>query len=927
MNPSIGNILARGGDAQFAVLHALGSDQAVRKRLQRGSAPAHHQHLEAIVVIEMDVQRGDDGVEMIVLQFREGLLHMRFVVIIHQRDRAGRIDVAELLLVLHELVGDHVRDRERAVAVAFFPDHFIQLAKQRLAQGNAQPGYTFLLHARIMAYRRAAFNTQDDAGCAAGGRNWAQRQPGIFSSGYCLSITYYEFVIRNTMNQKFVLCIGEFLGGIPATRGKNLKPATLLAAGLLPLLLPQLRAQDTDDAKKKQQAAASALSTPILETEMPEVVVYGRAGDLLGVAATSSEGSIGAEDLKDLPLLRRGELMETVPGLVVTQHSGDGKANQYFLRGFNLDHGTDFAFSIDDIPVNLPTHAHGQGYSDLNFLIPELVESIDYKKGPFYPEVGDFSGAGAANIRLFDTLSQGTFTTELGSYNYVRTLLMDSQKIGAGNLLYAFEYNHYDGPWTTPEHSNRFNGFARYHIVNGDDEVNITAGAYHAQWDSTDQVPQLAIQEGIIGRYGAIDPSDGGNTARYGLSADWTHKDANSTTKLAVYGFYYRLNLFSDFTYALVDPVHGDQFEQVDRRWVAGAQLTRTWDNEWWGKKVENTLGVQMRNDYIPDVGLNHTEDRMVLDVWRKDEVEEFTTGIFAKNEVHWTPWLRSELGLRADLYAVDVNSNVPVNSGNNVDGIVSPKASVIFGPWRKTEFYISAGDGYHSNDARGVTINYDPVTGQPQGKVPLLVRTEGAEAGVRTSAVDGLVSTLSLWYLKSDSELTFDGDSGDTEANGASRRYGIEWANFYKPTPWLTLDADLSLTHARYIQPQESDIGTYGDYIANSIPVVFSSGATVETPMGLFFSARLRYFGSQPIIEDNSVREPASLIFDAKAGYRHNNYEIALEALNLFNSHADDIAYYYTYRLPGQPASGVNGTVIHPAEPFEIRASFTLHF
>ncbi|HEY6476758.1 MAG TPA: TonB-dependent receptor plug domain-containing protein, partial [Polyangia bacterium] len=255
---------------------------------------------------------------------------------------------------------------------------------------------------------------------------------------------------------------------------------------------------------------------------MPEVVVHGRAEDLLGNALSASQGAVGEIDLEDLPLLRRGELLETVPGLVVTQHSGDGKANQYFLRGFNLDHGTDFAFSVDGVPVNLPSHAHGQGYSDLNFLIPELVEEIVFKKGPFYPEVGDFSGAGAANIRLVNTLPEGIANLQVGQFGYARALLAESPTLGPGTLLYAFEYNHYDGPWDVPENSNRYNALLRYHWDRGRDDYTLTASAYWApQWHSTDQVAQRAVDVGLIGRFGAIDPTDGGNTGRAALAFDW----------------------------------------------------------------------------------------------------------------------------------------------------------------------------------------------------------------------------------------------------------------------------------------------------------------------------------------------------------------------------------------------------------------------
>jgi hypothetical protein len=678
-------------------------------------------------------------------------------------------------------------------------------------------------------------------------------------------------------------------------------------------------------------------------TEMPEVVVHGRAEELLGTAPSASQGSVGEADLADLPVLRRGELLEeAVPGMVVTQHSGDGKANQYFLRGFNLDHGTDFAFSIDGIPVNLPSHAHGQGYSDLNFLIPELVDAIDFEKGPFYAEVGDFSGAGAANIRQVSTLPEGIANVQLGQFGYARVLLADSPNLGSGvgpgSLLYALEYNHYDGPWDLPEGSNRGNALLRYHWDHGRDTFNVTGSVYWApEWHATDQVPARAVDDGLIGRFGAIDQTDGGNTGRAALSFDWTRRGDGATTTLLLYGFYYRLNLWSNFSYALDDPANGDQFEQIDRRFVQGGELKRTWQRLWWGKRVENSLGLQVRNDDIPDSGRNHTAARQILQVLLYDQIEEANAGLFGNSQIVWTPWFRSQLGLRGDLFAVDVESNTAANSGTSVAAIVNPKATLVFGPWKKTEIYADVGSGFHSNDARGVTITVDPLTGAAQEKVPLLVRTTGAELGARTSIVPGLVSTLALWYLQSNSELTFSGDSGDTAAKGPSRKYGLEWSNFYKPTGWLTLSADLAFSHARYTDPQQAIDGQSGIYIANSIPLVISAAAVVETPRGIFGGVRLRYFSSQPLIEDDSQREPGSTIVNALCGYRFGRYELSVGILNLFDAKADDIAYYYTSRLPTsltgglgathyEPA-GVNDLHIHPVEPFQVRGSMTVHF
>jgi hypothetical protein len=656
-------------------------------------------------------------------------------------------------------------------------------------------------------------------------------------------------------------------------------------------------------------------------TQLPEVVVRGRAEDILGVAVGASEGAIGGADLKDLPLLRRGEIMETVPGLVVTQHSGDGKANQYFLRGFNLDHGTDFAFSVDDVPVNLPTHAHGQGYSDLNFMIPELVDFIEYRKGPFYSEIGDFSGAGAANVHLVDRLPRGTLNLQGGQFGFLRGLAAASPTVGPGTLLCAFEYNHYDGPWTVHEKSNRFNALLRYHWTTARDQYSLTASVYAApNWYATDQVAQRAIQAGLISRLGTLDSTDGGNSGRGALSFNWLRSNDVGTTTLTMYGFYYRLNLFSNFTYFLDDQVNGDQFEQIDRRLVVGANLKRSWNQTWLGKDVENLVGVQIRNDYIPQSGLDHTASRHLLNVRLDDRIEEFTTGAYGNNQIQWTDWLRTNVGVRADVFAIDVTSNIAGNSGSKTSGILSPKSSLILGPWKKTEFYFNVGAGFHSNDARGVTSTENPTSLAPTAPVPLLVRTKGAEIGGRTSVAPGLVSTLSFWFLQSDSELTYSGDQGDTQSNSASRKYGVEWASFYKPVSWLTFVGDVALTHARFVAAPT------GASIPNSIPVVISAVATVDAPVGFFCSSRLRYFSSQPLAEDNSVREPNSLIIDAKVGYRRDRYEVTIDVLNLLDSKSDDIAYAYASRLPRE-SGGVNDVHLHPVEPFELRAGLSVHY
>lgn len=657
-------------------------------------------------------------------------------------------------------------------------------------------------------------------------------------------------------------------------------------------------------------------------TRMDEVVVFGRAVDLVGTATAASQGSVGYLELDARPFLRRGELLEVIPGVVITQHSGGGKANQYFLRGFNLDHGTDFSITADGMPVNLRSHAHGQGYADLNFIIPEFVEGIDYVKGPFSAAVGDFSAAGAANFHLFATLPQAFVKLEAGAYNFQRLVAGDSLAGSGGVTTLGFEYTHADGPWVLPEDLRRESALARHTWQAGpEQEFSLTALAYHAEWRSTDQVPLRAVKAGVISRFGNIDPTDGGETERYSLSGDWQRRGPDSTTRLNVYALYYRLSLYSDFTYFLDDPVHGDQFNQRDRRGVFGANLAQANGFAWFGRRWETTVGIQLRDDAIGQLDLDHTAQREVVGPIRHDVVQEASAALYAEGVLHWSPWLRFTAGARGDGYFFHDDSDNPLNSGRRTAAIFSPKAGLVLGPWARTELYFNAGLGFHSNDARGTTIRVSPTDGSPVDRDSPLVRSRGLEAGVRTSALPGLVSTVSIWFLDLDSELVFSGDAGDTEASGATRRYGIEWGNYYRLRPWAILDADLALTQARYRHSPGAD------HVANSIGTVVTAGLTLGQPAGWFGAARLRFFGRQPIVEDDSAEEPASTTLNLRTGWRNRQWEVAADVLNALDRRDDDIAYYYTSRLPGEPAAGVADTHFHPAEPRELRVSVTRRF
>ena len=665
-------------------------------------------------------------------------------------------------------------------------------------------------------------------------------------------------------------------------------------------------------------------------TELPEIEVTGKAGHLIGEAVTASQGQTSQKELAERPFLRRGELLESVPGVIITQHSGDGKANQYFLRGFNLDHGTDFSIFMDGQPVNFITHAHGQGYADLNPIIPELIESIDYWKGPYFGQLGDLTTAGAARFRFVDMLPQGIAGITIGEDNFYRGLLADTIDLSSGGkngtgrsgLTYALEYNFYDGPWEMKSDSERANGFLKYFKESGEDTFRITAMAYTGDWNSTDQIPRRAIESGEIDRFGNLDDSLGGNSNRYSLMASWDREHGNGRTHVDAYAGYYDLDLFSNFTYFLSDAVNGDQFEQKDERWYVGGEMRREWD---FGGNNRLTLGLQTRNDFLNDIGLYNTVRRERIHTVREDDVTVNSLGLYATLDYRINDWFRIEPGLRADAFHFDVDSDNPANSGNESDAIVSPKLNLIFGPWNETEFYASGGYGFHSNDARGTTITVDPVTGDLADSVDPLVRTYGGEIGVRTEAIDNVVSTLSFFYLHSDSELLYVGDAGTSEAGPATVRYGVEWSTYWRPVDWLMVDNEMT-----FAEGELQDVGP-DDKIPGAVPFVWSAGVTVGKPEGFFGTLRSRYFSPQPLIEDNSEKSRASWQLNGRLGYRKNDWEISLDCLNILDRKDNDIEYFYPSLLageaPGPDDGGYNDIHLHPSEPRTFRVNLTKRF
>ena len=637
----------------------------------------------------------------------------------------------------------------------------------------------------------------------------------------------------------------------------------------------------------------------------------------------ASATTISGAEVNAQPFSRPGEALEVVPGLIVTQHSGEGKANQYFLRGFNLDHGTDLAIKIDGMPVNMPTHGHGQGYADINFMIPELIQSVNVRKGPYFADVGDFGSAGSLAIDYINRLPKNILETTNGTFGYHRGLAAGSTAVGAGTLLAAVEGVKYNGPWDVADNVRKINGVLRYSQGTATDGFTLSAMAYSNGWNSTDQVAQRAIDQGVIGRFGTLDPTDGGTSSRFSLSGNWAQSSEYGQSKISAYAISSSLRLYNNFTYFLDDPVHGDQFSQMDRRTVYGLDASHAFDVRVGGIETQTRVGLQTRGDDIR-VGLFKTLQRETLSTVREDSVREGNVGLWADTTARWTDWLRTTVGIREDYFTGRVLSDTPQNSGNAQASMTSPKAGIVLGPWYKTVFYGNAGYGLHSNDIRGATITVDPIDKvTPQDRVPLLVRSKGAEIGIRTKAVEGLTSSLAVFVLDFDSELLFVGDAGTTEPSRPSRRVGVEWTNQYQLLPWMRLDFDLAYTRARF-----TDFDPAGDFIPGAPAWVAAGGVTFGGENGWFGAFRGRYFGPRPLIEDDSVRSQASLIFNARAGYKFDNgLRLQLDVLNLFNAKTNQIEYYYLSRLPGEPIGGVADRHVHPAEPLAVRLTLAGRF
>jgi outer membrane receptor protein involved in Fe transport len=748
----------------------------------------------------------------------------------------------------------------------------------------------------------------------------------------------------------------------PAFRRRLLTTAALLlVATAAPLCARAAEAEaDADAAAPSKQVS--------------EVVVTASRQDLLGTADTASQGAITRTEVELRPIFRVGQLYETVPGLVVTIHSGEGKANQYLLRGFNLDHGTDFASFVDAMPVNRPTNAHGQGYSDQNFLIPQIVGGLDYTKGPYYAEIGDFGAVGSTHVKLIDDLPNSVSAT-LGTQR--------DQELYAGGtahfsddmrLWVAGAASHFDGPWSPPENFRKYVAAARLSQGVAADGFSLTAMYYKSDGGLITDQPARAIDAGLIGRFGTLDPTDRSESERFSLSGHFARGGDRWTLNVDSYAIRSRMVLWNNFTHFLFDPVNGDQEEQDEARTTLGLNAVFARSAHIMGIDVEGRVGFQDRYDDI-FIDRRHTASRAVLDYCNialpasptagqlpapadahtdPDQAVAFRAlggactsdtarlndlGLFAEATVHWTDWLRMTVGLREEVYNAHDRSLTTGFSGATSQTLLQPKGSLAIGPFYKTELYVSAGRGFHSEDVRGV-FGTVPGEGQPGllGATPLLAPADGFEVGMRTDLIPKTQVQVAVFREDFRSEQRYVADEGEDTASAPSRRQGIEVSAQFRPVRWLELNTDLAWSQAHY-RASDATLALFdldGTSIANAPSFIGSFGVLVNNIGPWFGGLQWRKLGAYPISDgDSEPQDKGYSEINLSVGYTINErLKAELQVFNLADSHTNSSAYFYQTRVsPGGPAPACDIAQaatcyqIHPTEPRSARFTLTYGF
>lgn len=657
----------------------------------------------------------------------------------------------------------------------------------------------------------------------------------------------------------------------------------------------------------------------------------------------ASRTSIGHRELELRPRMRPGDIVEAVPGLFAVQHAGGGKANQYFLRGFDADHGTDVAFFADGVPINMPSHGHGQGFSDLHFIIPELVTSLDGYKGVYYAALGDFATAGAVNMQLAEKFEESYAQYSIGEYNIMRGLVVESPDLGdTWRAVAAAEFYKDDGPFVNPEDLKRFNLYLKVtHDLSPTSKVWLSWMSYGSSWNGSGQIPARAVcgegeqQYGnpppeaygahCISHFGFIDPSEGGDTQRHGATLGFHTGWKDSDLDLQAYYIRYRFTLYSDFTFFAVDPIHGDEIEQNDDRNIFGIDTKLRRQVRFGGARFTTTLGAQVRVDSI-DNSLWHDERREHLNPVVDAGITESSVAMYVEEEARLNKYVRFIAGGRAQRIDVDVGDHLEdlAQTGDKTSGVQGatlflPKfiAEVSPHPW--FDLYAAYGRGFHSNDARGVVQEQSPAT--------LLTPAVGYETGARFHPLEGLSLEAAAFLLDLQSELVWDGDTGTTEASGQSRRYGVELVGRYHLRNWLYADLEATFTHAEFTG-QVTGGGNAG-VVALAPTRTFTAGVGVKPTFGSwtpFAEIRVKSLAERPASDDGVLIADGFTIFDGEAGVRYRMIELACDVQNLGDATWREVNFATTSRLPWEPAP-VTGVSYSPGWPRTVIGKATVYW
>ena len=653
-----------------------------------------------------------------------------------------------------------------------------------------------------------------------------------------------------------------------------------------------------------------------------EVYVWGQQP-----TSAATEQTRWDKDLELRPSNTPSDVLRVTPGLIIGQHHGGGKADQILFRGFDSDHGTDFAVFIDGIPVNMVSHGHGQGYADLHWLIPESIERVEIYKGPYFVHLGDFATSGAMNIITKRNDKDSTITLSGGSYNTQRYVGVFSPPEGMFLRPYiAGEIYHNDGPFKNPNDYIRYNLLAKFGLLQtADSNLSFLGTFFKTSWNASGEIPARAVRSGAVGRFGSFDPREGGKSERQNLSLIYNYTDGNQSFNAQTWASWYKLQLWSNFTLFLHDPVNGDGIEQNDKRFLIGNNINYRRNYSLFGLPTETFVGLQSRFDHIR-VGLfsqtnrrRTTKSGNLSPTLSNNDIEQTNLAAFVQQEIKPTDWLRTQIGVRMDNFIFDVKQKGDPNtianpiSGDGSATIVNPKLNFILTPFqdnstaKTTNLFLNFGGGFHSNDARVFV----------QDKDKDIPRFWGGELGARSRLFDRLDVTLSYWRSYLESELVFVGDEGTFEPGGASRRHGIESEFRYDILPWLSYDLDLSYTWARFIN---------GDRVPLAPRFLAFTGITARHESGIQARLQMRHIGRRYSIEDGSILTPTSTLFDLFLKYVWKRYEFFVQCQNLANKKWRAAEHVFESRLSGEPAAGVLDSHFTPGDPFTVKAGVTVH-